>query len=74
MGDKGKTSVTHAAQKTQSVRQAWETSEGDKWQIGVNSCGPRHPECGDTGIICRKPLTVVENLMYILVGVPRNPE
>ena len=22
----------------------WQTSVGDKWKTGVNSCGPRHPE------------------------------
>ena len=34
---------------TQSGRQVWKTSVGDKcgrqvWETSVNSCGPRHPE------------------------------
>ena len=34
----------HAAQSTQSGRQVWETSVGDKWETSVKSCGPEHPE------------------------------
>ena len=35
---------THAPQGTQSGRQVWKTSVGDKWETSVNSCAPRHPE------------------------------
>ena len=35
----GRQVYNHAAQGTQSERQA-----GDKWETSVNSCGPRHPE------------------------------
>ena len=44
VGNKWEKVQTHAAQGTQSERQVWETSVGDKWETSVKSCGPRHPE------------------------------
>ena len=48
VGDKcGRQVKTHAAQGTQSGRQVWKTSVGDKWKTSVKSCGPRHPSVRD---------------------------